>query len=496
MIVYLVVLLALAVNASLVDVVPGPFSSDKFGQHIAVSGNSMIVSDDGQLWAYKWGFNKWDVLGSLAGHSGELKGIEMQNNETMFAIYQLNATNGLISLWNMNANGQAWDLVASLDTFADTDFGRASAYSEGVLAIAGNQTLYKIDETFTVTGEAVVCQKDPLTLARISQTDYATGCPDIGIAIGGTSPIQGLGMDMMIQMQDYTWGLPGQYLGVVANSTGGSIGVIIDLFGSPGLINFDSVIVQNHSITSGAGYFTDNGDFVVALGYLNESSTGGLQVLSFNGTSNEYTEVMHVGGDKKPASFFGYNVRYSDLGLYVVTAHHENGNQGIVYTYNSGSYELETTSAPTSSPSVSPTSSPSSTPTTTPTESPTRAPVEGSHAPTTSPTDAPSVSPTDAPSVSPTDAPSVSPTDAPSVSPTDAPSVSPTDAPTTAPTYRPTGSPTETADDDFPMVLTVTLSVAGGVALLAAAYIGWGMLSGGSAAGATAVPQAARVYDF
>jgi len=46
------------------------------------------------------------------------------------------------------------------------------------------------------------------------------------------------------------------------------------------------------------------------------------------------------------------------------------------------------------------------------------------------------------------------------------------------------------------MVLTVTLSVAGGVALLAAAYIGWGMLSGGSAAGATAVPQAARVYDF
>lgn len=472
MLVYLL-LLAIVVNASLVDVLPGPFSSDKFGQHIAVSGNSMIVSDDGQLWAYKWGFNKWDVLGSLAGHSGELKGIEMQNNETMFAIYQLNATNGLISLWNMNANGQSWDFVASFDTFADTDFGRASAYSEGVLAIAGNQTLYKIDQNFTVTGEAVLCQEDPLTLARISQTDYATGCPDIGIAIGGTSPIQGLGMDMMIQMQDYTGGLPGVYLGVVANSTAGSIGTIIDLFGSPGLINTESALVQNHSIASGTGYFTDSGDFYVALGYLNESSTGGLQVLYFNSSAAEYSEVMHVGGDKEPASFFGYNVRYSDLGLYVVTAHRENGNQGIVYTYNSGSYELETTSAPTSSPSSSPTSSPSATPTTTPTESPTRAPVVGSHAPTTSPTDAPSTSPTD--------------------SPTDAP----TDAPTTAsPTSTPTVSPTEAADDDFPMVLTVTLSVAGGVALLAAAYIGWGMLGGGSAAGATAVPQAARVYDF
>lgn len=464
-------LLVLGVDATLLHQIASPSVGKKFGQMVAVQGNRLIAADDDTLWAYKWGFNKWDFTGLVgSGHLGEIKDIIMGDNTTAYIVYQQNVTHGAISLYSLV--NEEWLGFGDLPV-PDTNFGRAVTYYDGELAILGASALYKIDTNFTVTPSAMDACVD--TIAKVSITEYLGGCEGEGITLdGGAADLTAPG-DMVIQMEDYIGGLPGVLNGVVLSSTGGNISVALGAFGLAFALTSTTDLV-NHTIYDGTGFFhgegTD-GSFTVVVGFMNENSTGGLQVLYFNGTDNEWSEMDKFDDQGQAASFYGMNADYSDLGLYVTTAHRAGANDGTIFTYSSGDYQLQTTDGPTVSPTVFPTDSPTTSPTATPTVSPTRSPTETEETP--APTDAPT---TAAPTVTPTDAPTGTPTAAPSVTPSVAPSVTPS------------VTPTEEDPENLPVVIIVSLSVGGAVVASVLAYLCWG------SRGIPVASESAATYDF
>lgn len=469
--------LIVCTNAALLHNLASPGMGKKFGQMMAVKGNRLIAADDDTLWAYKWGFNKWEYTGLVgSGHLGEIKEIIMGDNTTAYIVYQQNVTHGVISMYNL-VNDE-WLGFGELP-IPDTHFGRAVTYYDGELAILGNSTMYKFDTNFTITSSSMdECVE---TLAKVSTVDYMGGCPGVGIVLNSDVPDTAAPHDMIIQMEDYLGGLPGVINGVALNSTGGSISVVM---GGLGLVYaLTSSELVNERIYSGVGFYdTSDGSFRVLVGFMNESSTGGVQVLRFNGNSSTWSELYRFTDQTSSASFYGMNAGYSELGLYVTTAHRMGANDGAIYTYSSSDYQLRMTDGPTVSPTTVPTTTPTTVPTTTPTMSPSNSP---SSSPTVTPSDTPTVTPSNSPSSSPTVSPSASPTATEGT-------IAPTDAPTGSPSAAPTMTPTEDESDGLPTVVIITLGVAGIGVLVGLVY----MCCGTSRVKIAVSQGGASVYDF
>lgn len=464
MILWCLLVLIVYSNAALLHQIVSPSVSKKFGQLMAVNGNRLIAADDDTLWAYKWGFNKWDFTGLVgAGHLGEIKEIVMGDNATVYIVYQQNVTHGAISLYSLV--NEEWLGFGDLSV-ADVNFGRSVTYYDGELAILGDSVLYKIYTNFTVTPSTMdACVE---TLSRVSTADYMGGCPGVGISLNTGAVDTASPHDVVVQMEEYVGGLPGVITGVALNSTGGSISLILGGFGLSYALTSPKLI--NETIYGTTGFYDDDG-FTVLVGFMNASSTGGIQVLRFDGTSSTWSELDRFTDESFLASFYGMNADYSDLGLYVTSAHMMGTNDGTIYTYSSGDYQLQTTDGPTASPTGSPTVSPTVSPTGTPTVAPTGSPTETGVTP--NPTASPSMSPTG--------------------SPTETTTVAPTDSPTTAsPSASPTSLPTEDDPDDLPTVVIITFAVAGGIATMCLVY----MCCGTPRASVAVAVERAAVYDF